>query len=80
MNTYTKDFLNNEISVGNTVVCIKKVKGLNLPRANVLSVAIIESIGDKSIVVRDNDKKWRIYPYQCVRIEVNAPNAQGGTN
>ena len=77
MNTYTKDFLNNEISVGSTVVCIKRVPGLSLPRVNALSVAIVESIGDKSIVVKDNDKKWRVYPYQCVRIEVNAPNVQG---
>ena len=77
MNTYTKDFLNNEIAVGSTVVCVKKVKGLGLPRVNALSVAIVESIGEKSIVVKDNDKKWRVYPYQCVRIEVNAPNVQG---
>ncbi len=77
MNTYTKDFFNNEIGVGNTVVCIKRVPGLNLPIVNALSVAIVESIGDKSIVVKDNDKKWRVYPYQCVRIEVNAPNVQG---
>lgn len=77
MNTYTKDFLNNEISVGSTVVCIKRVPGLSLPRVNALSVAIVESIGEKSIVVKDNDKKWRVYPYQCVRIEVNAPNVQG---
>ena len=77
MNTYTKDFQNNEIAVGSTVVCIKRVPGLSLPRVNALSVAIVESIGEKSIVVKDNDKKWRIYPYQCVRIEVNAPNVQG---
>ena len=80
MNTYTKDFLNNEISVGTTVICIKRVKGLNLPRSSVLSVAVIESIGDKSIVVRDNEKKWRIYPYQCIKIEVNTPNAETGSN
>ena len=77
MNTYTKDFLNNELAIGNTVVCVKNVSKLNLPRANALSVAVVESIGKKSIVVRDNEKKWRVYPYQCVRIEVNTPNVQG---
>ena len=77
INLIDLNFLNNEISVGSTVVCIKRVPGLSLPRVNALSVAIVESIGNKSIVVKDNDKKWRIYPYQCVRIEVNAPNVQG---
>lgn len=72
---YTKDFLNNEITVGNTVVCIKNVGRHGLPRSTALSVAVVESIGNKAIVVKDNDKTWRVYPYQCVKIEVNTPNA-----
>lgn len=73
---YTKDFLNNEITIGSTVVCIKHVNIKGLPRSNALSVAIVERIGNKTIVVKDNDKIWRVYPYQCVKIEVNTPNAQ----
>ena len=66
---YTRDAAGFELSVGNKVMCVKKVYhddvGLSRPT---LVEATISEICPKMIVVTDGSKWFRIYPDQCVKV------------